>query len=712
MSSPIPHPLNRRTAALAACLGASLGLAPGAHADPWNPDITGKLPWSTATADFNKDGKLDSVFGYPEGYGGHGIVGVWFNDGDPRKGAVENASNSPGNYITKLAEHYMLIRPSSPLLQGSEVFNKTFTKFGASVVTGDFDGDGRPDLAFGVPGATIAGQARAGAVVVIYGKDLGDPLANPPIPPTAGAAVTFTQNSPGVGSSAEADDYFGEVLAVGDLDCNGVDDLVIGVPREDVGVNAPDAGYVHVLYGKVGSGLSGVGSSTLWQGGGPLSDTYEAHDHFGASLATGVFIPSNFLGQRWCDSLAIGVPGEDFVHGGANRVDAGRVHLLLAPTYPSGGYFGGFQPITQGTELVLDQSLANVYSSPESREGFGAQLGRVKGSIAMLGNARSHIDDLWISAPGENCNNCPDGIMHRVGYYTGWSWHRSSVRLDILEEETGVVLEKGDAFGRWLQYIPQGVDPSTAEVFVVVHGTNRYTSNEGDSWPGGRANANRFMAYEGFIAAADARKMILIMPQFEDWNFGNAMNIPVNAGGYRALVGRDINADVWVGRIVDRYKYAGLGNGRFHLFGHSAGAQFAVRYALQWPQRMRGVIVESSGSMPQPTTNSNPQTWRNGFGPLFSMGADAWFIFYVPNEAIAGWAARNVPMQIVAGSLEADTHTVAVQQWMADVAQAWGQHQMSYCEVQGVGHDSKNAHASALRTLWPELSFPTAPACL
>lgn len=692
-----------------------------AAAEPWSPDVTGALPWTTATGDFNNDTLRDLVFGYPDSMGGHGIVGVWVNDGDPRTSAVDNSSKSQLSYLNALSQSYVLIFGTSPVMSSSPVYNQSFSRFGTSVVTGDFDKDGRSDVAFGAPHTNINGKPLAGAVVVIYGKDLGDPLANPAVPPTPGAAVTFTQDSPGIASSAEAYDYFGEVLAAGDLNCDGIDDLAIGVPREDVNSSAPDAGYVHVLYGHAGSGLSGQGSTTLWQGGGPLSDTYEPYDHFGAALAVGVFTPSKYLEQRWCPSLAIGVPGEDIIYNGSMRGNAGRVHLIEAPSYASGGFFGGFKPISQGQEHLLDQAAAGIYSSPESGDQFGASVGRVKGSIAFLGRARSRIDELWIAAPGEACWNCVDGLIHRLDYYQGASWHSSSVRPDVLETETGVVVEKGDQFGRWLQYVPEGVDPNTAEVFVVIHGTNRYTWDQFDTWTPGRANANRFMAYEGFITAADVRNMVLIIPQFEDWNFGNDFQPSLNGGGYRALLGRDIRADLWVDRIVDRYRNVGLGDGTFNIFGHSAGAQFTIRYALQRPERVRGVIVESSGSMPKPTIDEDPNddvdpvpaSWRGGFGPL-SLPASWWGpeLFYEPNEALADWAAGNVPIQIVAGSKEKSSHTDKVQEWMQDVETTWGPHLMTYCEVQGVDHDSENAHRSALRALWPELAFPGAPLCL
>jgi len=72
-------------------------------------------------------------------------------------------------------------------------------RFGFSLAAGDFDGDGFADLAVGVPGESIGG-----AVNVLYGGAAGL---------TAAGGQTFTQDTPGVGSTAENGDGFGAALA-------------------------------------------------------------------------------------------------------------------------------------------------------------------------------------------------------------------------------------------------------------------------------------------------------------------------------------------------------------------------------------------------------------------------------------------------------------------------------------------------------------------
>ncbi|WP_338781796.1 hypothetical protein [Streptomyces sp. DG1A-41] len=110
----------------------------------------------------------------------------------------------------------------------------------------DFNGDGRADLAIGAPGATVAGQARAGAVSVVYGSSTG---------PKSSTRTLLTQNTAGMPGAAEADDAFGSALASADLNTDGYADLLIGTPGED-GTDTND-GTVTIVWGSA-TGLSGA----------------------------------------------------------------------------------------------------------------------------------------------------------------------------------------------------------------------------------------------------------------------------------------------------------------------------------------------------------------------------------------------------------------------------------------------------------------------
>ncbi|WP_431034975.1 FG-GAP repeat protein [Streptomyces sp. P6-2-1] len=134
-------------------------------------------------------------------------------------------------------------------------------------VDADFNSDGYADVAVSASHATVAGHKNAGAVAVLYGGKSGTRTA------------TYTQNSAGVPGGAEADDYFGADTAFGDFNRDGFDDLVVGVPGEDVGKDK-DGGTAVILWG----------SKTGLSGGTTLKDPRPTqHDNYGAPLEAGDF---------------------------------------------------------------------------------------------------------------------------------------------------------------------------------------------------------------------------------------------------------------------------------------------------------------------------------------------------------------------------------------------------------------------------------------
>jgi hypothetical protein len=104
--------------------------------------------------------------------------------------------------------------------------------FGSALAAGDVDGDGFDDLLAGAPGE---GSADVGRVYLKRGSS-GSGLT------TAGNAL-FTQTF--LGGVNGDDDHLGNVLALGDVDGDGVLEIALGVPDKDVG-SAGEAGMVYV----------------------------------------------------------------------------------------------------------------------------------------------------------------------------------------------------------------------------------------------------------------------------------------------------------------------------------------------------------------------------------------------------------------------------------------------------------------------------------
>ncbi|MEO7432360.1 MAG: FG-GAP repeat protein [Dokdonella sp.] len=171
-------------------------------------------------------------------------------------------------------------------------------QFGFSLAAADFNGDTVDDLAIGIPGATCAGAAAAGGVVVLRGNDNEGGLAGV-------GATSWNQATSGVTDTCEAGDRFGYALAAGDFDRTPLGesrkfDLAIGVPFEAIdGVSG--AGAVAVLHG-TDAGLNAAGSTwlheDLFPGGAlrpALLGTSLKAVHFGS-------VPSS------SDDLVIGLP--------------------------------------------------------------------------------------------------------------------------------------------------------------------------------------------------------------------------------------------------------------------------------------------------------------------------------------------------------------------------------------------------------------------
>jgi hypothetical protein len=182
-------------------------------------------------------------------------------------------------------------------------------RFGSALATGDFDGDGHGDLAVGVPqedftetsgdprSPTIRTLADVGVVHAFYGSPDGLRTTRQQL---------WTQNIWGV-SEIESGDLFGSSLAAVDLNVDGVDELVIGTPGEDVvqsAMNHANAGAATQLRGVAGSGLGSAEAQRWTQAYGSMPGTAGANDAFGYAAASGDF---NGDGR---DDLAIGIPGE------------------------------------------------------------------------------------------------------------------------------------------------------------------------------------------------------------------------------------------------------------------------------------------------------------------------------------------------------------------------------------------------------------------
>ena len=362
---------------------------------PHNPENANEFGSALAAGDFNGDGFADLASGAPG------------NDCDPQEIRCGAVQVRIGAASAALASRIVL----SPALNFNDVANED-ERYGSALAAGDFNGDGRDDLAVGIPQNFVqagAAQVRAGSVQLHFGQ----PSALQPLQPVA--TYSFAENAlgvlPGTPTSSER---FGQSVAFGDFNGDLKDDLAVGIPydRGLCGVTPCAAGAVLVVDLDDSLLVHGYQMSLGRQG---LPGLPAADDEYGYAVAAG-----DFNGDGYAD-LATGIPQREGV--GAVLVVYGSEFSLL---------FGNHKLLNQGSFGEL----------PELGDDFGRAL--TAGDFNHDGFA-----DLAMGAPGEDL---PGAGQFNVGLVIVSYGSAEGLRLDAAPwlSEDGIFgsgSESEDRFG-------------------------------------------------------------------------------------------------------------------------------------------------------------------------------------------------------------------------------------------------------------------------
>lgn len=241
--------------------------------------------------------------------------------------------------------------------------------------------------------------------------------------------------------------------------------------------------------------------------------------------------------------------------------------------------------------------------------------------------------------------------------------------------------------GRYVQYVPKSVN-KTSTLLVVCHGM----FGSGDAEDAAKG------AIDDWLAFGEKHKLIVVAPIFDNENY--ACSKPGAFGGYRTLTGRIVGADVFLHEIVERYeKMNPEYDGRFFIFGHSAGAQFANRYVVRHPKRVLGALISSPAWFSFPDEN---QRWAEGMGARkgkFKWGdTDERINVDVAPDPQTWLDASKIPITVIVGELDTDelkdtgkTHVSQAKDWVQQMnsfaASRNVTSQIKLKVVDGVGHN-------------------------
>lgn len=324
----------------------------------------------------------------------------------------------------------------------------------ATMVTGDFDGDGEEDLALGVPESDLA-RPQGGAVFIFKGSSAGFSL---------GPEWTIT------GQSDTA--QFGAVMAAGDLDGDGRADLAISAPGDDVTVS--DSGAVY---------LYGIGPNGPRQLRPPLTGL--GRGNFGAALAI-----ADVDGDRDAD-LIVGSPGADIAPGGAFTA-RGVVDVFLLQAGAEIPDLGAVR--LSGYDLDADGGVRRFSNLRAGRALVAQDLnGDSRLDLALLGS----VNNSQQAADGGNLSRNLIAAQVHLGRANPAKRFEDTPDLYVLPANLGDSDE-----GTWrLGFIPPG-DGHPALLAVVSDRTDSPDLRANDAGTGGGQNGGGALLFDLTAATA------------------------------------------------------------------------------------------------------------------------------------------------------------------------------------------------------------------
>lgn len=454
---PTVHPLaapllsRQRLARLSLCFaGLTLGFVRPASAtvtlDPL-PENSTTLFGSTleVMGDVNGDGVPDLAVGAP------------YQDGD--FDSIPASYKKPQNvgkiFILSGTDYSMLSLCNDPefeLVQPQHFGGQLGASLG---VVGDLNGDGVADLIAGVPHhidnpSTREAIINAGEALVFSGKD---------------GTLLFTLRDP----TTEEDGKMGTAVAgLGDVNADGIPDLLVGVPGKDIGGEdgIPNVGLAYIFSGANGSLIRTLNH--------PAQDGAEA----GAALGSAVANAGDVDGDGVSDAI-VGAPGEGHVFVFSGKTGA-VLFDIASPAPETLHSFGA--AVAGGKDFNKDKKPDFVIGAPLQKNLAGAAyiysgssgtlLRELKPQpsqrYAKFGAAVAATDDLTgdrrpdvlVGAPGADAN----GVMQ-----AGMAFIFDGTRGRLSRTLTSVTPQDSASFGAAVTAADFNADNLSTPIIGVPH---------------------------------------------------------------------------------------------------------------------------------------------------------------------------------------------------------------------------------------------------